>query len=159
MFILLCLGNFLLLINITFLHHSFQLHIYSYQLSHPLFHPLSPLSMVSTKKWNLIKSQYEMLKLSILCTRFESNYSSCTVKIYVPVVWRRLEKWKDGTKVSLPPKFVEKLVWVPVISFCKISFPVTHLMPILCPNWPFSPLKYADFMDNFIRVYKDFNSQ
>jgi hypothetical protein len=24
---------------------------------------------------------------------------------------------------------VEKLVWVPVISFCKISFPVTHLMP------------------------------
>ncbi len=25
-----------------------------------------------------IKSQYEMLKLSIQCTRFESNYSSCT---------------------------------------------------------------------------------
>jgi hypothetical protein len=23
---------------------------------------------------------------------------------------------------------VEKLVWVPVLSFCKISFPVTHLM-------------------------------
>jgi hypothetical protein len=27
------------------------------------------------------------------------------------------------------PKLVEKLVWVPVISFCKISFLVTHLMP------------------------------
>jgi hypothetical protein len=32
-------------------------------------------------------------------------------------------------KLSLPPKLVEKLVWVPVILFCKISFPVTHLMP------------------------------
>jgi hypothetical protein len=32
-------------------------------------------------------------------------------------------------KLSLPPKLVGKLVWVPVILFCKISFPVTHLMP------------------------------
>jgi hypothetical protein len=31
-------------------------------------------------------------------------------------------------KISLPPKLVEKLVWVPVISFGKISFPVKHLM-------------------------------
>jgi hypothetical protein len=26
-------------------------------------------------------------------------------------------------KLSLPPKLVEKLVWVPVISFCKIFIP------------------------------------
>ncbi len=32
-------------------------------------------------------------------------------------------------KLSSPPKLVEKLVWVPVILFCKISFPVTCLMP------------------------------
>jgi hypothetical protein len=32
-------------------------------------------------------------------------------------------------KLSIPPKLVEKLVWVPVISFCKISsFPVKHFM-------------------------------
>ncbi len=31
--------------------------------------------------------------------------------------------------LSLLPKLVEKLVWVPVISFCKISFLVMHLMP------------------------------
>jgi len=31
-------------------------------------------------------------------------------------------------KLNLPQKLVEKLVWVPVILFCKISFPVTHLM-------------------------------
>jgi hypothetical protein len=29
------------------------------------FHPLSPLSVVSIKEGNLIKSQYEMLKLNI----------------------------------------------------------------------------------------------
>jgi hypothetical protein len=35
---------------------------------------------------------------------------------------------KEGMKLSLPPKLVEKLVWVSVISFYKISFPVKHLM-------------------------------
>jgi hypothetical protein len=35
---------------------------------------------------------------------------------------------KEGMKLSLPPKLVEKLAWVPVILFCKIPFPVTHLM-------------------------------
>jgi hypothetical protein len=32
-------------------------------------------------------------------------------------------------KLSLPPKLVEKLVWVPVILLSKTSFPVTRLMP------------------------------
>ncbi len=31
----------------------------------PPFHPLSSLSMASTKSWNFIKFQYEMLKLNI----------------------------------------------------------------------------------------------
>lgn len=35
------------------------------------FHPLFPLS-----KDILFKSQYELLKLSILCTKFQSNYSN-----------------------------------------------------------------------------------
>jgi hypothetical protein len=38
---------------------------------------------------------------------------------------------KEGMKLSLPPKLVEKLVWVPVISFCKISFPASHGCPIM----------------------------
>ncbi len=42
---------------------------------------------------------------------------------------RRSGKMKHGMKLSLPPKLVEKLVWVSVISFCKISFPVKRLMP------------------------------
>ncbi len=43
--------------------------------------------------------------------------------------WKSSRKRKEGMKPSLPPKLVEKLVWVPIILFCKISFPVTHLMP------------------------------
>jgi hypothetical protein len=42
------------------------------------FHLLSSLLVVSAKYRHLIKSQYEMLKLSIYCTRFETNYNSCT---------------------------------------------------------------------------------
>ncbi len=42
-------------------------------------------------------------------------------------------------KLSLPPKLVEKLVWVPVISFCKIFIPSYAFDAILCWNWPFSP--------------------
>ncbi len=46
---------------------------------------------------NFNKSQYEMLKLSIWCTRFETNYSSLSqvgaVKTYVAAVqWRRSGK-------------------------------------------------------------------
>ncbi len=47
------------------------------------------------------------------------------VKIYVAAVE---ELMKEGMKLSLPPKLVEKLVWVLVILFCKISFPITQLM-------------------------------
>ncbi len=42
-------------------------------------------------------------------------------------------------KLSLPPKQVEKLVWVPVISFCKIFNPSYAFDALLCRNWPFSP--------------------
>jgi hypothetical protein len=43
-------------------------------------------------------------------------------------------------KLSLPPKLVEKLVWVPVISFCKIFLPSYKFDALLCRNWPFLPL-------------------
>ncbi len=39
-----------------------------------------------------------------------------------------LRKKERGDETHLPPKLVENLVWVPVISFCKISLSVTHLM-------------------------------
>jgi hypothetical protein len=50
------------------------------------------------------------------------------VKIYVAAV-EALRKEERGDELSSPPKLVEKLVWVPVISFCEISFPVKHMMP------------------------------
>ncbi len=43
------------------------------------FHPLTPLFVVSIKE-NLLNLHYEMLNLSIECTRFEWNYSSCTCR-------------------------------------------------------------------------------
>ncbi len=57
------------------------------------------------------------------------------MKIYVAAVKR-----KDGMKLSLPPKLMEKLVWVLAISFCKISFPVMHLMPYYAETGDSRPL-------------------
>jgi hypothetical protein len=48
-------------------------------------------------------------------------------------------------KLSL---MVEELVWVPVILFCKISFPVTHLMRYYAQTGHFRPL-FALLYDNF----------
>jgi hypothetical protein len=41
--------------------------------------------------------------------------------------WRRSRKRKDRMKLSLPPKLVEKLVWVPIILICKIFIPTLRL--------------------------------
>jgi hypothetical protein len=41
-----------------------------------------------------------------------------------------LRKKEIGDKTHFTIKIDGKTkIWVPVISFCKISFPVTHLMP------------------------------
>jgi hypothetical protein len=42
-------------------------------------------------------------------------------------------------KLSLPPKLVGKLVWVPVMSFCKIIIPSYTFDALLCRNCPISP--------------------
>jgi hypothetical protein len=49
---------------------------------------------------------------------------------------------KERMKLSLPPKLVGKVIEVPVISFCKISFPVKHLMPNYAETGCFN-LSYA----------------
>ncbi len=46
---------------------------------------------------------------------------------YMKQQWRRCSgKRKEGMKLNLPPKLVKILVWVPVISFCKISIWCPH---------------------------------
>ncbi len=52
---------------------------------------------------------------------------------------RRPGKWKQRMKLSLPPKFVEKLICVLVISLCKIFIPSYAFDALLCRKWPFSP--------------------
>jgi hypothetical protein len=56
--------------------------------------------------------------------RFENNYNSCKRRRSENICGSNAgahEKGKTGwMKLSLAPKLVEKLVWIPVISFCKI---------------------------------------
>ncbi len=59
--------------------------------------------------------------------------------IYVAVT-EALRKKERGDETQFTTKNWWKLVWVvPVISFCKISFPVMRLIPYYCLNWPFLP--------------------
>jgi hypothetical protein len=50
-------------------------------------------------------------------------------------------------KLSSPPKLMEKLVWVPDISFCKIFIPSYTFDALLCQNLPFLflPLNHLIF--------------
>jgi hypothetical protein len=46
---------------------------------------------------------------------------------------------KDNIKLSLSPKLVEKLIWVPTISVLKICIPSYTFDALLCQNWLFLP--------------------
>ncbi len=53
------------------------------------------------------------------------------VKIYVTAAeeqWRRSGKRKQRIKFVPPSKLVEKLIWVPFISSCKIFIPSLHAL-------------------------------
>jgi hypothetical protein len=62
-----------------------------------------------------------------------------TVKIYVAAVQAlRQKETKDETQFTTKIDG-KKLVWVPVISFCKIFILTYAFDALLCRNWPFSP--------------------
>jgi hypothetical protein len=50
------------------------------------------------------------------------------VKVYVAIM-EALRRKERGDETQFTTKIGGKLVWVPLISFCKISFPVMRLMP------------------------------
>ncbi len=76
------------------------------------------------------------------CTRFENNYNGRPGRSSENICSSSggaQEKRKDRMKLNLPPKLVEKLVWVPAILFCKIFIPSYAFDALLCRNCPFSP--------------------
>jgi hypothetical protein len=74
-------------------------------------------------------------------TSVESNYSRCTGRTSENICIAAAEALrKKVMKLSLSPKLVEKLVWVPIILFCKFSFSVTHLMPYYAETGHSCPL-------------------
>jgi hypothetical protein len=62
------------------------------------------------------------------------------VKIYV-AAFEALNKKERGDETRFTTKIGgKKLVWVPVLSFHKVSFPVMHLMPYYVETRSFLPL-------------------
>jgi hypothetical protein len=103
---------------------------------HPLFQRYSQsketLLNLSMKCWNsVLHAQGSRVIIVVVQVG--------AVKKYVTAV-EVLRKIERGDEISLAPKLTEKLVWIPVFSFSKISFSVRHLMACyLCRNWLFSP--------------------
>jgi hypothetical protein len=68
--------------------------------------------------------------------RFENNYNSCTRRSTETICGNSTGAQEKGKtrwmKLSLAPKLVEKLVWVPVISFWKIFIPSYVFDALLC---------------------------
>jgi hypothetical protein len=62
-------------------------------------------------------------------------------------------------KLSLSPNLLEKQVWVPVVSLCKFSFPVS--MPYYAETGHCRPLIMGLYTDNSIvcRMYLKFSFQ
>jgi hypothetical protein len=66
--------------------------------------PFPPLSVVSAKLRNFIKSQYAQgSKLIVVIVQVEA------VRIYVAAVEELMKKERQNEKLSLPPKLLEKL--------------------------------------------------
>ncbi len=63
------------------------------------------------------------------------------VKVYVaqPAVEALRKKERQDEIQCTHENWWEKLVWVPVMSFCKIFIPSYTFDALLCQNWPFSP--------------------
>jgi len=114
------------------------------------FYPQSPLISAPIPLFQWYPQNNEiLLNLGMKCWNSALNEQGSrllivvvqvgAVKIYVAAV-RLSGKGKDRMKLSLPSKLVGKLVWVPVISFCKIFIPTYKFDALLCRYWPFLPL-------------------
>jgi hypothetical protein len=89
---------------------------------------------LSMKRWNsAFNAQGSRLIIVVVQVR--------AVKLYVASVEALREKERqDRMKLSLPSKLVEKPVWVPVISLCKIFIPSYVFDALLyAETGPFSP--------------------
>jgi hypothetical protein len=62
--------------------------------------------------------------------------------MYVAAMEERSGKRRDRMKLSLPPKLVEKVDWVPVIDV------------LLCQNWPFSPPNHLTLRITILYISK-----
>jgi hypothetical protein len=60
-------------------------------------------------------------------------------------------------KFNLQPKLVEKLVWVPIISFCKIFIPNQTFDALLCQTIHSCLLKLPHFFTDNSNVWNTFS--
>jgi hypothetical protein len=77
------------------------------------------------KSWNFIKSGYEILKLSIKCTRLENIYNYSTHSSSNNSDW--LKAFRDRANTQFSTKFAAKLS-LSVLLFLSLFFEISSLM-------------------------------
>ncbi len=93
-----------------------------------------------------IKSGYEMLKLSIWCTRFESIYSSCTGRSSENICSSNAVAQEKGNRAwnsVYHPNLWKNQFGSQLFPFVKFSFPITRLMPYYAETGRSYPLIVA----------------
>jgi hypothetical protein len=84
-----------------------------------------------------------MLKLSILMRKVRENHSTCTSRSRENICsssgCARKKERQDETQFTTKIAGKNLVIWVPVISLCKIFIPSYLFDGLLCWNWPFSP--------------------
>ncbi len=113
---------------------------------------LHPSWLLSTKSWNFLKSEYEILRLRIKCTRT----FRATVHIAAVIGWKRSRKEGQG-KLSLAPNLLLNWISCPRWSTVYLFF---VFLETSSPMWPDRTKQgvpvpsIPDFTDDFIG--KDF---
>jgi NADH:ubiquinone oxidoreductase subunit 6 (subunit J) len=105
-----------------------------------------------------MQSKEIILNLSMTCWNSEFNAQSSgliivvvqvgAVKVYVAAVEALTKKERQDE--------TQELVWVTVISFCKILIPSYVFDGLLCRNWPFLPPNRMTLWTNLLKTkYKN----
>jgi hypothetical protein len=103
-------------------------------------------------QWYL-QSKEILLNLSMTC--WNSEFNAQGLRVIIVVVQIRALKVYVAAVEALRKKErqdeTRELVWVTVISFCKIFIPSYVFDGLLCWNWPFSPPNRMTLWTNLLK--------
>ncbi len=108
----------------------------------PCLHPVFGPAFTSCPLFQWYLQSNEILLNLTKCTMFKSYCSSCIGRswkyVYIVAVEALRQKERQYETPVYHQNWWKKLIWVSVISLCKIFIPSHAFHALLCGNWLFS---------------------